>query len=188
MPDFITCEKLTLDKLQLFGNFDCGDEPWSSAVCDWIRGMSRDCAELDIKKRRCRTFLYRNSAEQVIGFGAIGTTNGEWPRSEDPRLPVAIIPWLGIGRQFHGLPKGNDEIRYADQILADLVYKAKDTGRRYLVLFVDPRNARAIRLYERNGFEKSNKLLNEGEHMGMFLDLESVPNAKSGTEDPAGED
>jgi ribosomal protein S18 acetylase RimI-like enzyme len=174
MPDQIICEKLSRDKLHLFRHFHCGEDRWARAVAEWITGRSPECAAKDIQDRRCKVYLYRNQAAQVIGFGAVGTTKGEWPNASDPKISVAIIPWLGLHSGFHGQPIGPDEIRYSDQILADLVYKAKATGRKYLVLFVDPENAAAIRLYERNGFERSEKPLLAGEHMGMSLNLESV--------------
>lgn len=175
MPDLIVCEKVTKDKLRLFRDFHCGQDRWARAVAEWITGRSPECAARDIENRRCKVYLYRNQAGQVIGFGAVGTTNGEWPNAEDPRIPVAIIPWLGLHSDFHGKPNGPNEVRYSDQILADLVYKAKATGRKYVVLFVDPENQAAIRLYARNGFDRSDKPLLAGEHMGMSLNLDSVP-------------
>jgi len=180
MPDLIQREVLTKEKLALFHDFDCGesaDQPWVQAVNDWITGRSADdCAALDIKNRRCKVFLYRNQAGDLIGFGSLGKTKAQWPMPDGPKIPVAIIPWIGLDKRYHGQPKGqdadgNEEIRYSDQIVADLVYEAKNYNVEALFLFVDPRNTGAIRLYSRNGFASSNAPLEAGELMRMAVSL-----------------
>ena len=88
---------------------------------------------------------------------------------------MTIIPWMGLHKKYHGRPTGDGEIRYSDQIVADLVFKAKKNfGLRYLVLFVHPQNAAAIKVYGRNGFEKSDKVLEENEYLGMWMDISSL--------------
>lgn len=112
MPDHIQREVLTREKLALFHDFDCGeseDQPWVQAVNDWITGRSADdCAAIDIKNRRCKVFLYRNQSGELIGFGSLGKTKAEWPMPDGPRIPVAIIPWIGLHKRYHGEPNGND--------------------------------------------------------------------------------
>jgi GNAT superfamily N-acetyltransferase len=174
VPDLIRWEPMTLDSLKLFAEFECGREPWDVEVANWITGKSEDCAEKDIRDKRCKVYLYRNSADQPIGFTALGKTKGEWPEAASPRLPVAIIPWMGIHKSFHGHPNGPDEIRYSDQIIADVVYKAQSFGRRYLVLFVHPKNIPAIKVYRRNGFASSDRTLAGNEHVGMWMDLSAL--------------
>jgi GNAT superfamily N-acetyltransferase len=174
MPDLIRWEPLAIKHLPLFETFHCGYGPWDIEVADWITGKSEDCAAKDIRERRCKIFLYRNQVDDVIGFAALGKTNGEWPNNADPCVPVAIIPWMGLRTKFHGRPAGAGEIRYSDQIVADVVYKAKALGRKHLVLFVHPENAGAIKVYERNGFEHSDKVLEENEYRGMWMDISSL--------------
>jgi len=165
---------MTPDNLKLFVNFECGDEPWDVEVADWITGISEDCAATDIRDRRCKVYLYRNNIGEPIGFAAVGKSNGEWPDGISPRLAVAIIPWMGIHKDFHGRPNGPDEIRYSDQIIADVVHKALGFGRRYLVLFVHPKNAAAIKVCARNGFAASNRKATGNQHVGMWLDLSAL--------------
>jgi hypothetical protein len=174
MPDQIRREPLTLKLLPQFEHFHCGHDPWDVEVADWITGRSADCVAVDIQERRCKVFAYRNRADDLIGFAALGKTNGEWPQQTSPRLPVAIIPWMGLHTKFHGRPGGEGEVRYSDQIVADLVYEAAQYKRRYLVLFVHPQNVGAIKVYSRNGFERSDKTLAEGEHVGMWMDISGV--------------
>lgn len=175
MPDKIRREDLTLDKLALFSDFDCGDEPWQRPVSDWIRCQSSDpsdSADKSIKSKRCKAYLYRNKDGKLIGFGTLGKSKWNWPKLTDPKIPVVIIPWIGIAKPFHGQPTGENEVRYSDQIIADLYHLAKAYGLELLVLYVDPRNLSAIKVYKRNGFAANTETLEAEEMMRMFVSLQ----------------
>lgn len=70
---------------------------------------------------------------------------------------MAIIPALGLRREFWGCPAGVDAgQRYSSQILGHLITLAPQlpSRPRALGLFVYPANLAAIRLYERHHFQR----------------------------------
>ena len=180
MEDKIQFEPLTSDKLAIVKDFECGTEPWQKEVSNWITGKSDDCAAKALKDRRCKIFLYRTPSDEIVGFGALGKTNGEWPDGDSDRRRVAIIPWMGIYSKFCGKPGVKGEPNYSDRIIIDLIYKAKATNLPLLVLYVHPKNAAAIKVYSRNHFVRSKSIVMKAEeasqpdYIGMWFDLAAL--------------
>jgi hypothetical protein len=182
MPDLLRRSPLTAQDVPLFAAFNCGTQhPWEQDVNDWIHDKSPDGKGIsyDLRKKRCRVFKYRNSADQWVGFAALSESNFEWPARGAPRVKVAIIPWLGVDQRFHRLPA--DPPRYSDQIVADMILEARATGLKMLALFVDPNNTAAIKVYARNGFASSPVVPLPGEYLRMAIYLPPlIPNGTSG--------
>jgi ribosomal protein S18 acetylase RimI-like enzyme len=67
-----------------------------------------------------------------------------------------LIPAVAIQKQFWGKPDGPREGRYSSQILDHLITEAArlPIDVPVLGLFVHPQNQRAIKVYERAGFQQ----------------------------------
>jgi hypothetical protein len=108
--------------------FDCGDTPWEQDVAAWIQQGPNKGGALDaMADLGTEVWLYETEAGQLVGYGSLGVN--EWrypnPRKSD-RVPIQIIPYFGIRRQFQGQPPAPcpREERYAHRIFEDLLVKA----------------------------------------------------------------
>ncbi len=158
------------DLLPEVQGFHCGDEPWQLEVADWLKASTSDDCAIRWLERGTRVWLYTTEEDALVGYGSLGTTTWRWPPPSGPEETVSIIPSFGVQTLYQGEPKdAPPEERYACQIMADLVARAKEEDTRILGLFVDRRNARAIAFYQRVGFHA---LPDEGrQYIRMFLDL-----------------
>jgi ribosomal protein S18 acetylase RimI-like enzyme len=157
MPDGLAKHVFTEDDWEEVQSFDCGDEPFAREVTDWLRGpFGSDSALTAIRHpdRPCRVWLYRLEDGALVGFGALGKSEWRWKGKKDPKVPLTVIVWVGIGKEFRGQPPGLREGRYSAQILDDLIAEALEDQETHPVLglFVQTANVRAIELYRRAGF------------------------------------
>ena len=60
---------------------------------------------------------------------------------------------LAVASRFQGKPNSDDGKRYTDEMMEHVVQQARERGYRELCLFLHADNTRALRLYERYGFE-----------------------------------
>ena len=108
-------------------------------------------------QRGTTAWLYRNQAEEVVGFGSLGPIRWRWPLPDGSYANLLIIPMLGIDERFHGKPP-EEEWRYSRQIMNHLVYEARQMSAgakkpiEWLLLLVHSDNERAIKLYEKFDF------------------------------------
>jgi ribosomal protein S18 acetylase RimI-like enzyme len=101
---------------------------------------------------------------------------------KDPKIPLTVIIWIGIRKEFRGKPDGPREGRYSAQILDDLIAEALEDQETHPVLglFVQTANVRAIELYRRAGFtEKLDSYMDrqtgvEYRRMAMILNAEAL--------------
>ena len=135
--------------------FDCGDEPYAIEVAQWIQG--RPAEAYDSLPRSLadgtRVWVYRDEAQQIVGYAALGATTWRWPPPSGEKQTMSIIPWFGIHKNFHGKPTGvAQHERYSYQMMGHLIARARETGNEFVVLFVEAHNDRAKRFYENVGF------------------------------------
>ena len=145
------------DQARLAG-FSCGGDPWSRHVAEWILGSD----VFDSIKRHTRVWLFETGAGEVVGFGSVGTARWRWPLPDGSYARIVLLPMLGIGERFWGQPSDPDW-RYSKQVMEHLIAEARELVRewpdgaadklKWLALTVHRDNARAIRFYERCGFE-----------------------------------
>jgi hypothetical protein len=106
-------------------------------------------------------WLYADEHDDVVGNCSLCPSR--WP---DPgvieavpklkRVPISLIPALGMKRQYQGKPEGAERSqRYSTKIMNHLVFEAsKHTERQpFIGLYVHPQNEKAIGLYRRLHFE-----------------------------------
>ncbi len=146
------------DQVRLAG-FSCGSDTAGRAVTEWLLGSD----VFDSMKRGTRVWLFENGMREVVGYGSIGSTNWKWPPPEGKRATIVYIPMLGIAERFQGQPSDTDW-KYSNQIMGQLISEARthtaawpndDIKRlKWLALLVHPENTRAVRFYERWGFEQ----------------------------------
>ncbi len=142
------------DQKELVG-FSCGDSVVAKTCDEWIKG-----ADVLGSMTRWKTlvWLYRNTAEQIVGFGSVGKCRWQWPLPDGEHTNLVLIPMLGIDAQFQGEPP-DKEWRYSHQIMNHLMFEAHQIAAaaskpiEWLLLLVHPDNQRAIKLYEAFDFE-----------------------------------
>lgn len=152
--------------LPLVSDFNCAaEEPpklWEEEINEWIRmePVAEDGALFWMEKGT-QVWLYTNEEDETVGYGSL--CESRWPdpaivekRTKIKRVPISLIPAVGLDRRFQGGPEGaaQDE-RYSTKILRHLLQEAcKHSNRQpFLGLYVHPQNERAIRLYRREHFE-----------------------------------
>lgn len=174
----LTAIPFTKDDLDAVAEFYCGDEPWAEYVADWIKGAPNGVIEaLDMGTA---VWLYLDDNNDIVGYGSLGVTEWYYP---DPykgeKVSLSVIPAYAIQSRFHKQPPGDWSQHYASEILNDLINEAirrcmQDSSfAALLCLFVDERNARAIRHYENHGFKKYAKPI-KGRGQRMVLNLPVV--------------
>jgi GNAT superfamily N-acetyltransferase len=140
----------TAGLLDLVQDFACGDEPYERELAEWIRKEA--IITLD---RGGRVWLYVTPEKAIVGYGSLAVTRWHYPAPSDKRIALAIIPAVAIQKPYWGKPDGPREERYSSQILDHLITEAAHLpiSAPVLGLFVHPANERAIKVYERAGFQ-----------------------------------
>lgn len=151
--EFFTKE--SWDEVQTFA---CGTEIYETEVSDWLkRPLGEDGALSAIQnaEKPTKVWLYRLEDETLVGFGALAKSSWRWKGKNDPYIPIMMIIWCGVGKEFQGRPEGPREGRYAFQILDDLLGEASVDQNAYPVLglCVHRDNKKAIKLYKNFGFD-----------------------------------
>jgi len=180
----LTAIPFTKDDLDAVADFHCGDNPWAEYVAEWIKGAPGGVlVALDIGTD---IWLYLNDDNEIVGYGSLGTSEWNYP---DPyktapggkKVCLNMIPAFAVQSQFHGQPPGHWSQHYSSEILNDLIAEAtrrcvQDPSLAPLLgLFVDERNARAIRHYENHGFKKYAKpIKGRGQRMLLLLPVASI--------------
>ena len=189
VPSEIIRTRFAYADLESVQQFDCGDEPYEREVANWIRG--KEGAEIDSALTSInhpdhpgRVWLYKLTTGTIVGFGSLGYSEWRWKGKKDPKVPVTLIIWVGLQREFQGKPEGAvRDHKYSTIILNDLIKEAEKDRETHPVigLLVHKDNVRAIKLYERFGFAQGfepirNKATKEIEYirMAVVFDDEAV--------------
>jgi ribosomal protein S18 acetylase RimI-like enzyme len=150
MSGSLIAVEFTEQHLPQVQDFDCGGESYERELADWIRQES-----VPAIARGCKVWLYVTPQKEIIGYGSLALTRWNYPEPSSKRVALAVIPAVAIQKQFWGQPDGPKEGRFSSQILDHLIVKAAylPTAVQVLGLFVHPQNQRAIKVYERAGFQ-----------------------------------
>jgi ribosomal protein S18 acetylase RimI-like enzyme len=161
------------DQARLAG-FSCGGDTWARHVAEWIQGSD----VLDSMNRGTKVWLFETAESEIVGFGSLGPARWRWPPPDGSPTVVLLIPMLGLDTRFQGQPP-DPEWRFARQIMSHLVSEAKAMSRQaadeagapivWLVLLVRRDNRRAIRFYEKCGFELIPGVVRRNDHLVMKL-------------------
>jgi ribosomal protein S18 acetylase RimI-like enzyme len=132
--------------------FNCGEEVWEVEVSNWLKqplGEDGALSSTRDTERPGRVWLYRLANGRLVGYGALGYTQWRWTKKKDPFLPLTVITWCAIHKEFWGLPEGPKEERYSHEIMDNLITEAMDDAATHpiLGLAVHPENRRAIKFY-----------------------------------------
>ncbi len=133
---------------------------------------------LDSVKKGTKVWLFENAEGEIVGFGSVGRTRWRWPLPDGSYAPILLIPMLGLGTCFQGRPPDPDW-RFARQIMSHLIHAAQEMSQEtaaqsgtpidWLVLMVHQENRRAIKFYEKCGFELIPDVLRQKNHRVMKL-------------------
>ncbi len=150
MADSLIVVPFTRDHLPRVQEFACGEEDHERELADWIRQEGLTTVE-----RGGKVWLYVTEAKEIVGFGSLVVTRWHYPEPSSKRTSIALIPAVAIQKPFWGKPEGPREGRYSTQILEHLIAEAAQLPIQepILALYVHPANQRAIKAYERAGFQ-----------------------------------
>jgi GNAT superfamily N-acetyltransferase len=150
MPGSLIAVEFTEQHLPLVQTFACGEESYERELAEWIRLDSVSALNCG-----CKVWLYVTSEKEIVGYGSLGVTRWNYPEPSSKRAALALIPAVAIQKEFWGKPDGPREGRYSSQILDHLITEAgtHPIDVPLLGLFVHPENHRAIKAYERAGFQ-----------------------------------
>jgi hypothetical protein len=179
MSDPLTRHMFSEDDLPDVQDFHCGDEPYEKEVADWLKGPDEpgvDCAVNSIKDpdQPSRVWLYK-VGEKIVGFGSLAKSKWRWPgKNNDGFVPLSVIIWVGVPKEFWGKPEGPKEERYSAKILDDLLAEADSDAKTHSVLglFVHKDNHRAIKFYKNSGFNDELVQRVDKEYVKMFVVLD----------------
>jgi len=160
--------------------FGCGAEPWEAEVADWIK--RRNGALRQVSRGRCLVWLYFTDEDDLVGYGSLGPHDWVWPDLNSPPRTTHHIPYMGVDARYQREPSDEPpEWRYSSQIIRHLLGQAireadeNPSRERILGLYVHPANTRAIRFYERVGFQPYEKRFRDPhtniEYLAMFRRL-----------------
>ena len=156
MKDALIASPFSADLLPEVQSFSYGTEPWEAEVGVWLCNES-----LRRMQEGTEVWLYMNQANQIVGFGSLGTSNWSIPKKKSPRQSVLVIPALGIRMGFKGEPSDErsaevaNDGRYSSQIMRHLVQRSRGwpEKKQFLGLCVHPENSRAVGFYAKFGSE-----------------------------------
>src|SRR5262245_45145566 len=128
MPTILHKIPFKQELLPLVADFNCaaGDTPefWEDEINQWIRldPASKD-GGLYWMTKGTEVWLYTDEHDEVIGYGSLCAS--KWPDPavvaqvpKLPRVPISLIPAVGIDRRFQGGPQGAEASeRYATKII-----------------------------------------------------------------------
>lgn len=160
--------------------FSCGQERWEREVEEWLRSPSGENSALaDMQKYGTEVWLHWTEEGELVGVSSLGESKWSWPPPSGPKRLINIIPCVGLHKNFQGEPKSAPpEERFAAQIFDHLLFEATTkTHREPLIgLMVDEKNGRAIRFYEKSGFQRLVKPHVSGgiTYLRMALDISGL--------------
>ncbi|HUY35066.1 MAG TPA: GNAT family N-acetyltransferase [Pirellulales bacterium] len=136
-------------------SFDCGPEPYSKPLSDWIKApvSNPQSALHSIRHRETTVWLYYTEGGDLAGYGSLAPARSSLAPRSGLWTDVAVIPMLALQFELRGKPDGPKEMRCSRQIMRHLIEEAARLARQYIVLVVDRRNFRAHGLYREFGFK-----------------------------------
>ena len=161
---------LTPSHLKAFEGFTCGS---GNEWCDTLNDFLVENALLEAAGRFNTTYVFYVD-EAPVAYATLSA--GEIPREPTRKLlggrsPYSTIPALHVGRLAVSESRQGGEI--GETVLGWIETQAVELkiGCRFLVLFADRENVRAIRFYERYGFEAPEEINRGRRQLIMLYDL-----------------
>jgi len=144
-------DKLTPKLRHQMGRFDCGDEPWQREISDAL--ISGELLRDQLYERVC--WLYLNDEQTLVGYGGLAVSEIEWlPELRLSKRYLEVNP-IGVDKRFFGSKDTPREDRCSYMIMGDLIIEARARNvAPFLILYVHPKNARAIAFYRNVGFRE----------------------------------
>lgn len=131
----------------------CGGADHAQEATLWIHGQDTPSVRTELNQGG-KVWLYRNVANEIVGFGSLALRT--WEVEGEESITLQYIPMLGIFTEHQGLPPpGSGVPKYCYQLIDDLIDQAALRQDEYpwLGLSVRPENGKAIHVYEKVGFK-----------------------------------
>ena len=144
---------------ELVAEFECGADPWAHEQTEWIRNAPPFHGALwAMQTYKTTVWLHLVSVPPqaqpfVFGYSSLGYTNMQDPYPDGERCRIQYIPGLALAEQFHGQRVSQDGKKYSHVIMEHVLSVAAGRKPDLIGLHVYPGNTKAIRLYQRFGFE-----------------------------------
>jgi ribosomal protein S18 acetylase RimI-like enzyme len=133
------------------------DAPEFKTICEWtfadtyVGRLLRADIPQRIQFSSGKLWVYKDPNSQLVGFGTIDVCDEYGDYTNDQRHPY--IPLIAVNPEFEGRGHGNSIVRH---LIGEGAFIVRSHPGCHDTLFLDvyEDNARAIRLYERCGFER----------------------------------
>lgn len=134
-------------------SFECGTTEFALRASEWICGQG--CWD-STRKFGTKVYVFRDSdTGKTVGYGSVGTTKKKLSNASVFASTVAIIPMIAVCLEFQSTVNPDTGRNYSVDIMAFLIQKAAVLDCDLLILYVDMSNEKAVALYEKMGFQKT---------------------------------
>ena len=146
--DILTPEPLYKRMVQASPAFSCGESEFGRDAADWICGNGYPTVKNELN-RGTRVWLYRNRANDYVGFGSLGEQRWLFGQSAQT---IQLIPYVAVFAVYQGKPMTG--LKYCYQIIDHVLDEAVKRASSFPLvgLSVHPDNHEAIYIYTKYGF------------------------------------
>lgn len=157
-----------------------GTDRYGELVTEWLLGSD----VLDSMQRGTKVWLFETEDGQVAGIGSLGTCRRRWPPPHGHHKNLLLIPMLAVAQPFRE-DKRPHEARVSTRIFQHILAKAEEliasrkTDDRSsllprLLVYVHEANDRALRFWQRIGFQTIPNARHHNDHLILQLWAEEI--------------
>ena len=157
-----------------------GTDRYGELVAEWLLGSD----VLDSMQRGTKVWLFETEDGQVAGIGSLGPCRRRWPPPHGDHKNLLLIPMLAVAQPFRE-DKRPHEARVSTRIFQHILAEAEEliasrkTDDRSsllprLLVYVHEANDRALRFWQRIGFQTIPNARHHGDHLILQLWAEEI--------------
>jgi len=157
-----------------------GTDRYGELVTEWLLGSD----VLDSMQRGTKVWLFETEEGQVAGIGSLGPCRRRWPPPHGNHKNLLLIPMLAVAQPFRE-DKRPHEARVSTRIFQHILAEAEEliasrkTDDRSpllprLLVYVHEANDRALRFWQRIGFQTIPNARHHDDHLILQLWAEEI--------------
>ena len=157
-----------------------GTDRYGELVTEWLLGSD----VLDSMQRGTKVWLFETEDGQVAGIGSLGPCRRRWPPPHGDHKNLLLIPMFAVAQPFRE-DKRPHEARVSTRIFQHILAEAEEliasrkTDDRSsllprLLVYVHEANDRALRFWQRIGFQTIPNARHHGDHLILQLWAEEI--------------